>query len=124
MEHAILPADLFAGLRIWHFEPLRRNILAAVFGANSIEYKHKKRKTAEQILASSDFVRFHKIASAVEKSNIIGSVGRHALFLDYQKFERSLTTLLATMLSKSELLIFVKTVQSEIEQQQRDTACC
>mmetsp|Transcript_12056 Transcript_12056/g.30548 ORF Transcript_12056/g.30548 Transcript_12056/m.30548 type:complete len:594 (-) Transcript_12056:77-1858(-) len=85
-----------------------------------LEYKHKKRKTAEQILASSDFVRFHKIASAVEKSNIIGSVGRHALFLDYQKFERSLTTLLATMLSKSELLIFVKTVQSEIEQQQLD----
>lgn len=85
-----------------------------------LEYKHKKRKSAGQILESSDFVRFHTFASSVEKSNIIGSVGRHSLFLDYQKFERSLTTLLATMLSKSELLVFVKTVQSEIEQQQLD----
>lgn len=85
-----------------------------------LEYKHKKRKTARQILESSDFVRFHRFASSVEKSNIIGSVGRHALFLDYQKFERSLTTLLATMLSKSELLVFVKTVQNEIEQKQLD----
>ena len=80
-----------------------------------LEYKHKKRKTASQILESSDFVRFHKFASSVEKANIIGSVGRHALFLDYQKFERSLTTLMATMLSKNELTLFVATVQSEIE---------
>lgn len=83
-----------------------------------LEYKHKKRKTASQILESSDFVRFHKFASSVEKSNIIGSVGRHSLFLDYQKFERSLTTLLATMLSKNELILFVSTVQAEIKQQQ------
>jgi len=84
-----------------------------------LEYKHKKRKAASQILESSDFVRFHTFASAVDKkSNIIGSVGRHSLFLDYQKFERSLTTLLATMLSKTELLGFVNTVQSEAQQQQ------
>lgn len=84
-----------------------------------LEYKHKKRKAASQILESSDFVRFHTFASAVDKkSNIIGSVGRHSLFLDYQKFERSLTTLLATMLSKMELLGFVNTVQSEAQQQQ------
>ena len=83
-----------------------------------LEYKHKKRKTANQILESSDFVRFHTFASSVKKSNIIGSVGRHSLFLDYQKFERSLTTLLATMLSKSELTVFVQTVHSETEQKQ------
>lgn len=83
-----------------------------------LEYKHKKRKTASQILESSDFVRFHKFASSVQKSNIIGSVGRHSMFLDYQKFERSLTTLLATMLSKNELILFVSTVQAEIKQQQ------
>ena len=83
-----------------------------------LEYKYKKRKTASQILESSDFVRFHRFASSVEKSNITGSVGRHSVFLDYQKFERSLTTLLATMLSKNELMTFVATVQGEIKQQQ------
>jgi len=87
-----------------------------------LEYKQKKRKSAGQILEISDFVRFHTFASAVEKSNIIGSVGRHSLFLDYQKFERALTTLLATMLSKNELMIFVATVQSEIKQQQLEKA--
>eukprot|EP00536_Pseudo-nitzschia_multiseries_P004693 jgi/Psemu1/253835/estExt_Genewise1Plus.C_790079 len=81
-----------------------------------LEYKHKKRKTASQILEKSDFVRFHKFASAVEKSNIIGSVGRHSSFLDYQKFERCLTTLLATMLSKSELTVFVETVENELRE--------
>lgn len=84
-----------------------------------LEYKQKKRKTAGQILAGNDFVRLHTQASAVHNSNIVGSVGRHNLFLDYQKFERSLTTLLATMLSKSELSLFVKSVQSEIEHQQQ-----
>lgn len=87
-----------------------------------LEYKHKKRKNASQILESSDFVRFHTFASSVENSNIIGSVGRHSLFLDYQKFERSLTTLLATMLSKIELTAFVETVQSESKQQQLEKA--
>eukprot|EP00535_Pseudo-nitzschia_heimii_P008357 CAMPEP_0197190142 /NCGR_PEP_ID=MMETSP1423-20130617/21052_1 /TAXON_ID=476441 /ORGANISM="Pseudo-nitzschia heimii, Strain UNC1101" /LENGTH=561 /DNA_ID=CAMNT_0042642451 /DNA_START=427 /DNA_END=2112 /DNA_ORIENTATION=- len=82
-----------------------------------LEYKHKKRKTASQVLESSDFVRFHKFASSVEKSNIIGSVGRHSVFLDFQKFERSLTTLLATMLSKTELNMFVSIVQTEIDGQ-------
>lgn len=87
-----------------------------------LEYKHKKRKNASQILESSDFVRFHTFASSVENSNIIGSVGRHSLFLDYQKFERSLTTLLATMLSKIKLTAFVETVQSESKQQQLEKA--
>ena len=85
-----------------------------------LEYKHKKRKTASEIL-ESDFVRFHKFASSVEKSNsnnIISSVWRHSLFLDYQKFERCLTTLLATMLTKTELVVFVETIQAELKQQQ------
>mmetsp|Transcript_19777 Transcript_19777/g.22290 ORF Transcript_19777/g.22290 Transcript_19777/m.22290 type:complete len:541 (-) Transcript_19777:47-1669(-) len=77
-----------------------------------LEYKHKIRKKASVIL-ESDFVRFHKFASSVDNSNIIGSVGRHALFLDYQKFERCLTTLLATMLTKSELIIFLNTIQNK-----------
>mmetsp|Transcript_9618 Transcript_9618/g.23319 ORF Transcript_9618/g.23319 Transcript_9618/m.23319 type:complete len:575 (+) Transcript_9618:346-2070(+) len=87
-----------------------------------LEYKHKKRKTASQILERSDFVRFHKFASSVDKSNIIGSVGRHSMFLDYQKFERCLTTLLATMLTKSELTVFVETVQNELKEKLKKEA--
>lgn len=89
---------------------------------DTIEYKQKKRKTAGQILQSNDFVKFHTLPSSVHNANIVGSVGRHNLFLDYQKYERSLTTLLATMLTKAELSLFVKTVKSEIEQQKLDGA--
>jgi serine/threonine protein kinase len=53
-----------------------------------------------------------------------GSVGRHSLFLDYQKFERSLTLLLATLLDKKELQILVqalndKTIAEEKQRQQQ-----
>jgi serine/threonine protein kinase len=34
--------------------------------------------------------------------NLSGSVQRHSMFLDYQRFERSVTTLLATLLTKAE----------------------
>jgi len=86
-----------------------------------LEYKHKKRKKASEIL-KSDFVRFHTFASSVENSNIIGSIGRHSLFLNYQKFERCLTTLLATMLTKSELIVFVETTQNKQKVEQKATA--
>jgi hypothetical protein len=42
------------------------------------------------------------------------------LNLDYQKFERSLTTLLATLLTKQELEDFVKTVQERLKQEQEE----
>jgi calcium/calmodulin-dependent protein kinase I len=100
-------------------------------------YKYKKRKYAGELL-NQEFVQFHKDAFSVEnilaeaanpgldasanKSRtqsiaIRGSVGRHSLFLDYQKFERSLTTLLATLLTKKELEEFVKTVQETLKQE-------
>jgi serine/threonine protein kinase len=99
-------------------------------------YKYKRRKSAGDLL-SQEFVQFHKHAFSVEnilleaarselesstnKSRtqsiaIRGSVGRHSLFLDYQKFERSLTTLLATLLTKKELEDFVKSVQERLKQ--------
>jgi len=94
-------------------------------------YRHKKRKSAGEML-SQEFVQFHKSAFSVEQiamqaqSNeeagplpdglkpaarkgrttsvsLRGSVGRHSQFLDYQKYQRSLTTLLATLLDKKEL---------------------
>ena len=77
-----------------------------------LEYKHKKRKKACDIL-EYDFVRFHKLSSSYDNSNVLGSVERHSLFLDYQKFERCLTTLLATMLTKNELIIFVEKIQNK-----------
>ena len=98
----------------------------------ALVYRHKKRKTAGELL-DNEFVQFHKDAFSLDNiameankvspllgddlsgSNkpfsmrktqsisLKGSVGRHSLFLDYQKFERSLTTLLATLLDRKEL---------------------
>ena len=95
-----------------------------------LTYRHKKRKSAGELL-THEFVQFHKAALSVEQiamqaqvDNVMelpgitknysmarttsvslrGSVGRHSLFLDYQKYQRSFTTLLATLLNKKELM--------------------
>jgi serine/threonine protein kinase len=96
-------------------------------------YKHKARKTAGEML-DHEFVLFHKDAFSVENimmeaaqlpstdgprsrkektrsMAIKGSISRHSTFLDYQKYERSLTTLLATLMSKNDLIKFVDAVQ-------------
>jgi calcium-dependent protein kinase len=109
-------------------------------------YKYKRRKDAGELL-DHEFVQFHRDAFSVEnimleaanpnqdgtiggKSRtqslaIRGSVGRHSMFLDYQKFERSLTTLLATILTKQELELFVNTVhetlRKEAEEEKEDS---
>jgi serine/threonine protein kinase len=103
-------------------------------------YKHKLRKTAGELL-QHEFVQFHKSAFSVEnilleaanapivdgsKSRthsvaIRGSVGRHTLFLDFQKFERSLTTLLATLLTKKDLQIFVDKVHERVEKERSES---
>ena len=93
-------------------------------------YKYKQRKSAGQLL-NHGFIQLHKDVFSVE--NVIleatnpeladgsriartqsfairGSVGRHTMVLDYQKFERSLTTLLATLLTRKELENFVEAV--------------
>jgi serine/threonine protein kinase len=96
-----------------------------------LQYRHKKRKSAGEML-THEFVQFHKSAFSVEQIamqaqtddeqasdlpglskpialgrttsvSLRGSVGRHSQFLDYQKYQRSLTTLLATLLNKKEL---------------------
>ncbi|KAG7352019.1 sserine/threonine protein kinase with PASTA sensor domain [Nitzschia inconspicua] len=103
-------------------------------------YRYKKRKYAGELL-NQDFVQFHKNAFSVEnilaeaanpglvdgskKSRtqsiaIRGSVGRHSLFLDYQKFERSLTTLLATLMTKKELEEFVSTAQESLKTEKNE----
>mmetsp|Transcript_30891 Transcript_30891/g.43856 ORF Transcript_30891/g.43856 Transcript_30891/m.43856 type:complete len:545 (+) Transcript_30891:308-1942(+) len=92
-------------------------------------YKHKLRKSAGDVL-NHEFVQFHKVhenegfsfdAIAAEAANVDlsekrklqsmrveGSVRRHSMFLNYQQFERSLTTLLATMLKRQDLTILVE----------------
>ena len=114
-------------------------------------YRHKQRKSAEEML-SHEFVTFHKdleeeedgisfeqIAAAAaagsdvhkqdqsvsRKSQSIaltGSVVRHTLMLGYQKFERSLTTLLATMLDSNEFDRLIKMLENRIKGSAEDKA--
>lgn len=98
-----------------------------------LEYRHKKRASAGEVL-DHEFLQFHKAALSFEQIamdasqnedqatdltkrwalgrttsvSLRGSVGRHSMFLDYQKYQRSLTTLLATLLSKTELAELVR----------------
>lgn len=86
-------------------------------------YHHKSRPSAREML-QDEFVQFHKVhekeasspstttaASSSKKMkrsrtasvHFVGSVERHGLVLNYQKFERAVTTLLATMLSREQL---------------------
>jgi serine/threonine protein kinase len=105
-------------------------------------YRHKKRKSAGESLAH-EFVQFHKTAFTVEQIfleaqqeaneealkdgagtrrktgktqsvSLRGSVGRHSMFLDYQKYQRSLTTLLATLLDKKELVQLLKVLNEKL----------
>jgi serine/threonine protein kinase len=51
--------------------------------------------------------------------NLSGSVQRHNMFLNYQRYERAVTTLLATMLSKADLDVFLaklNTHHADLEQ--------
>jgi serine/threonine protein kinase len=102
-------------------------------------YKHKFRKTAREML-KHEFVQFHKNAFTVEnimleaaqvptskdalknyKSKtmsiaIRGSISRHSTFLDYQKYERSLTALLATLMTTKDLKRFIESVQKQLSE--------
>lgn len=97
----------------------------------ALTYRHKQRPSASELL-KYEFVQFHKeydesnvlsldevaaAAAAASKPasqkagsvlrtasiSLKGSVDRHNLFLGFKKYERSLTALLATMLSKNNL---------------------
>eukprot|EP00934_Nitzschia_sp_Nitz4_P003188 Nitzschia sp. Nitz4//scaffold81_size91200//84479//86307//NITZ4_005003-RA/size91200-snap-gene-0.26-mRNA-1//1//CDS//3329558761//3178//frame0 len=106
-------------------------------------YRYKKRKTAGECL-SHEFVEFHKSAfsfeqiaaeahhelpnfkngSAAQRKTqsvaLRGSVGRHTLFLDYQNYQRSLTTLLATLLDKKALSELIKFVDEFLAKSRED----
>jgi hypothetical protein len=97
-----------------------------------LTYRHKQRKTSGEVL-KLEFVVFHKdlqeeeqdgFAKALAKPSpqksrimrtpsiaVLGSVGRRSAFLDFKKFERSLTTCLATMLDTNEFLKLMSILQ-------------
>ena len=93
-------------------------------------YRHKKRPAAKDML-NHEFVQFHKTVegpvttakplvsgkmSRTASISLVGSVERHAVFLGYQKFERGLTTALATLLSKEELGELLRLVDKHMEE--------
>jgi serine/threonine protein kinase len=96
-------------------------------------HSYKKRTSAGDVL-KQEFVQFHR--DLLEESNkvatdtvatpspkrttrlrrtssvtLLGSVGRHSMFLEFKKFERSLTTILATMLPRDDLSMLLKLLE-------------
>jgi len=106
-----------------------------------LTYRHKQRPLAGAFL-DSEFVQFHRhleerqdtvglsvedISSAAVAGDgdtgsrtasilLAGSVDRHGAVLNFKRFERSLTTVLATMLPGDDLDIFLKLVGDHIDQ--------
>jgi len=108
-----------------------------------LKWHHKLRKTAQQLI-QTEFVQFHKCPendqeipledvlqtaadnddSTLETSKpslkktksvaIKGSVQRHQLYIRFKDFERSITFLLASMLSSSELTMFQKRLEEKV----------
>jgi serine/threonine protein kinase len=107
---------------------------------NLLTYRHKRRPSAGDMI-KSEFVQFHKeheecgmlsleevAAAAAAQStttkpsslrttsiSLKGSVDRHNLFLGFKKYERSLTALLATMLTKKELQNLIDRLQEFVK---------
>lgn len=112
-----------------------------------LTYKHKQRPRAGDML-QQEFVQFHKdfekksmlsiediaaeaytglglngldpLASRSRTQSVAlsGTQQKHSLFLGFKRFERSLTTLLATMLSKNELNRLLELLHARIKEKQ------
>ena len=100
---------------------------------NLLCYQPKDRKTAQEMLIHP-FVTFHQalLQTAVtggdstadtkpcamlrrQSVTIQGSLDRHNKMLSYKSFERSLTTLLATVLSNADLVLLVNILKHSVE---------
>jgi hypothetical protein len=109
-------------------------------------YKYKNRKSAQEML-DHEFVTFHQTAFTVEQIameanlseqplpadgskkkrrtqsiSLRGSVSRHTAFLDYQKFERSLTALLATLIDRTDLKSLMEALTQRISSQEQQAS--
>ena len=105
-----------------------------------LTYRHKRRPSAGEMI-QWEFVQFHKeheegnmmlslddiaaVAASKPAENkkpamrttsisLKGSVDRHNLFLGFKKYERSLTALLATMLSKGDLQKLIEILRNRV----------
>jgi hypothetical protein len=67
----------------------------------------------DAVIESADDVPPRKSIARTKSVLLEGAVGRHSTFLGYQSFERSLTTLLATMLPKDQCKILVTALRSQ-----------
>lgn len=97
----------------------------------------KKRKAAGEML-KQDFVRFHTDLAEEAKDGtaelpvpsprkqrmkrtssfvLPGTVKRHSVFLDFKTYERSLTTVLATMLERTELHLLIAILDERVGEQ-------
>jgi calcium-dependent protein kinase len=109
-----------------------------------LTFRHKVRPSAGDMLIQ-EFVQFHKhygtenmltiheVAAAAKGAEtnaqtgpniskrtrsiaLTGTQRRHSMFLGFKKYERSLTTILATMLSKAELKRLMEILRNRIDQ--------
>jgi len=92
-----------------------------------LTYKPEKRMTCGEAL-KCEFVSFHKDLEGDQKAGkskarrtqsiLFSQTGaRHGLYICYKKFERAMTTVLATVPSKEELEILVKKLAGDDEKQ-------
>jgi len=95
-------------------------------------YKHRHRPTAAQ-LQDYEFCQLHQqqqqphltlddVAATAQESrpSLAGTVLRHTLFLGFKQYERSVTTLLAALLSKKELTTLVASLKTHTEAQPQE----
>ncbi len=77
-----------------------------------LTYKHRMRKSAATILETSEFVKFHHENQKADNDDdkdkkksilIQGSVSRHTAMLKYGQYERSVTSLIASLLEQRQL---------------------
>jgi calcium/calmodulin-dependent protein kinase I len=73
------------------------------------------------LISSHDNLKGNNVDSSIPSMrrnnsvNLFETVARHNLFLDFQKYERSLTTLLATLLSKSDLEQLIRKLETQVK---------
>jgi serine/threonine protein kinase len=99
-----------------------------------LTHNWKQRKTAGEVL-TQDFVQFNKDLEEESKDDAVelpvpssrsqrmkrtssfvlpGTVKRHSVFLDFKTFERSLTTVLATMLERTDLHMLIAILDDRV----------
>jgi serine/threonine protein kinase len=91
-----------------------------------LTYRHTQRPSAE-LLLDYEFVQFHKDIEISKKHPsrpsfhktasvaLLGSTARHNVYLEFSKFERSVTTLLAALLRTKEFVELVQILNGRIQ---------